>query len=213
MPEPFGYRIAIVSTGLKVHDAGERRHLLELKSGTVVLDEAHKARRRGGLGQKKEAPNNLLDFMLKIGLRAKNLLLGTATPIQTEVHELWDLMQVLNTGADFVLRRELYSRWVNYERALPVVKGDETPFLTSFHSEGKTWLEHGCIIFSQYYDPAYALGEQLAKSLAGVVVGVYAGAGKSGLFRATDFASVEREDIKHAVKKREIRLVVATDAA
>jgi len=426
------YRIAIVSTGLIVHDANERKYLLELKYGTVVLDEAHKARRRGGLGQKKEAPNNLLDFMLKIGPRTKNLLLGTATPIQTEVNELWDLVQVLNAGADFVLGRELYSRWVNYEKALPVVKGDETPleekdawewlrnplppgnenslfatlrlqlgipestfysdkgfgslgfleqqaigqalepgflkennpvmrhtvlrrrqtleeagllekvgvnihpnpdtpaatyagvgfnglglltnlpfdlayraaesfttalqkrtkaagfmktmllqricssfasgrataermlqremfeeeeqtqifedemrvltdeeaehlrvivkelsrpeardpkinavrhFLTSFHSEGKTWLEHGCIIFSQYYDTAYSLGEELAKRLAGEVVGVYAGAGKSGLFRGEDFASVEREDIKHAVKKREIRLVVATDAA
>ena len=86
-------------------------------------------------------------------------------------------------------------------------------FLTSLQSEGKTWLEHGCIIFSQYYDTAYSLGEKLAKSLTGEVVGVYAGAGKSGLFRGEDFASVEREDIKHAVKKREIRLVVATDAA
>ena len=42
---------------------------------------------------------------------------------------------------------------------------------------------------------------------------MYAGAGKSGLFRGDDFASVEREEIKNAVKKREIRLVVATDAA
>ncbi len=426
------YRIAIVSTGLIVHDSGERQYLLELKYGTVVLDEAHKARRRGGLGQKKGEPNNLLDFMLKIGLRTKNLLLGTATPIQTEVHELWDLMRVINAGAEFVLGRELYSRWVSYEKALPVVKGDETPleereawewlrnplppagenslfaalrlqlgipdqtfysdkgfgslgfleqqavgqtlepgflrennpftrhtvlrrrqtlenagllekvgvdvhpnpdapataydgigfnglglltnlpfdlayraaesftralqkrtkaagfmktmllqricssfasgrataermlkremfeeedqpqmveeavraltgeeagclqtivlelsrpeardpkinavkyFLTSLQSEGKTWLEHGCIIFSQYYDTAYSLGEKLSKSLTGEVVGVYAGAGKSGLFRGEDFASVEREDIKSAVKKRDIRLVVATDAA
>ena len=53
----------------------------------------------------------------------------------------------------------------------------------------------------------------MAKFLSGEVVGVYAGAGKSGLFRGEDFASVEREDIKSAVKKREIRLVVATDAA
>ena len=42
---------------------------------------------------------------------------------------------------------------------------------------------------------------------------IYAGAGKSGIFRSGDFASVEREDIKAAVKKREIRLLVATDAA
>ncbi len=86
-------------------------------------------------------------------------------------------------------------------------------FLTTQRSEGKTWLEHGCIIFSQYYDTAYSLGEELAKELAGEVVGVYAGTGKSGLFRQADFASVEREEIKSAVKKREIRLVLATDAA
>jgi len=86
-------------------------------------------------------------------------------------------------------------------------------FLTEHRSEGKTWLEHGCIIFSQYYDTAYSLGEELAKSLAGEVIGVYAGTGKSGLFRDADFASVEREEIKSAVKKRGIRLVVATDAA
>jgi superfamily II DNA/RNA helicase len=33
------------------------------------------------------------------------------------------------------------------------------------------------------------------------------------MFRDNDFASVEREKIKKAIKKREIRLVVATDAA
>ncbi|OIP44015.1 MAG: DEAD/DEAH box helicase [Deltaproteobacteria bacterium CG23_combo_of_CG06-09_8_20_14_all_60_8] len=426
------FRIAIVSTGLIFHDSDERQYLLERKYGTVVLDEAHKARRRGGLGQLKEEPNNLLDFMLKIGPRTKNLLLGTATPIQTNVRELWDLLRILNAGADFVLGRELHSQWADFEKTLPLVKGKETPaeekdawewlrnplppasedtlfatlrlqlgmpeqlffsdrgfgslgfleqqaigqalgpgflqennpivrhtvlrrrqtledagllekvgvnihpnpdlpatayagvgfnglglmtnlpfdlayqaaesftkalqkrtkaagfmktlllqricssfasgrataekmlqreileeeeqtrllletlssltreesgylhtiveelsrpeardpklaavkhFLTEHRSEGKTWLEHGCIIFSQYYDTAYSLGEELAKSLAGEVIGVYAGTGKSGLFRDADFASVEREEIKSAVKKRGIRLVVATDAA
>ena len=86
-------------------------------------------------------------------------------------------------------------------------------FLTEHRTEGKTWLQHGCIIFSQYYDTAYSLGSELAKSLLDEPVAVYAGAGKSGLFRSNDFASVEREEIKNAVKRREIRLVVATDAA
>jgi len=426
------FSIAIVSTGLIFHDSEERQCLLGRKYGTVILDEAHKARRRGGLGPKKDEPNNLLDFMLRIGPRTRNLLLGTATPIQTEVHELWDLLHILNTGADFVLGRELFSRWADCEKSLPVVKGDATPndekdawewlrnplppadedalfatlrlqlglaeqsfftdrgfgsmgfleqqaigealaprflqehnpivrhtvlrrrqtleeagllerigvnshpdpdapatayagvgfnglglltslpfdlayqaaeafsvalkkrtksagfmktlllqricssfasgrstagrmlrretledeeqtslveealttltleeaghlrriveelsrpeardpklaavrhFLTEHRTEGKTWLEHGCIIFSQYYDTAYSLGAALAKSLPGEPVAVYAGTGKSGLFCDDDFASVEREDIKNAVKKREIRLVVATDAA
>ncbi|MGH7946858.1 MAG: hypothetical protein ACREH8_14605 [Opitutaceae bacterium] len=120
------FRIAIVSTGLIFQDSGERRFLLERRFGTVVLDEAHKARRRGGLSEKTEA-NNLLDFMLRIGPRTRNLLLGTATPIQTEVHELWDLMCILNSGAEFVLGREGLSRWADFPRALAVVKGDENP--------------------------------------------------------------------------------------
>jgi superfamily II DNA or RNA helicase len=426
------FRIAVVSTGLIFHETRERQFLLERKYGTVVLDEAHKARRRGGLGQRKEEPNNLLDFMLKIGAFTRNLLLGTATPIQTEVHELWDLLSILNAGADFVLGREHYSCWADYKKALPVVKGEDIPleekdvwewirnplppasdnalfaslrlqlgipeqvfysgqgfgslgfleqqtigqslepgflrdnnpivrhtvlrrrqtleeagllekigvnihpnpvmpasvyagvgfsglglltnlpfdlaykaadsftialqkrtkaagfmktmllqricssfasgrstaehmlrreileeedqplvileatnsltleeaahlrtiveeltrpeardpkisavkhFLNHHRSEGKTWLEHGCIIFSQYYDTAFAVAEELAKSTGSEPIGVYAGAGKSGLFRGEDFVSVEREEIKDSVKKREIRLVVATDAA
>jgi superfamily II DNA or RNA helicase len=68
-------------------------------------------------------------------------------------------------------------------------------------------------VFSQYYDTAFSVGSELARSLRNEPVGVYAGAGKSDLFRGEDIASVEREEIKAAVKRREIRLVVATDAA
>jgi superfamily II DNA or RNA helicase len=426
------FRIAIVSTGLIFHDSDERGYLLDRKYGTVILDEAHKARRRGGLGAKRGEPNNLLDFMLRIGSRTRNLLLGTATPIQTEVNELWDLLRILNAGADFVLGREFFGKWDDCEQALPFVKGDERPvderdawewlrnplppadedalfmtlrlqlglppqtffadlgfgslgyleqqaigqalapdffkqhnpilrhtvlrrrqtleeagllekvgvdihpnpdapatayagvgfsglglltnhpfdlayraaedfttalqkrtkaagfmktlllqricssfasgrstaekmlrreslddeeqvrllndalssltseeamhlhtiveelsrpeardpklaavryFLTQHRTDDRTWLEHGCIIFSQYYDTVYAMGTELAKLLPNEPIGVYAGAGKSGLFKGEDFTSVERDDIKKAVKERNIRLVIATDAA
>lgn len=426
------FRIAIVSTGLVLQNSVERATLLKRRYGTVVLDEAHKARRSGGLGEKKNAPNNLLAFMLEIALRTKHILLGTATPIQTEVQELWDLLNILNTGVEYVLGRTPASYWANYERALPYVKGNLTPrdrreawelvrnplppgneaplfftlrtqlevdrrcffsdtgfgaldfiaqeslfdamdgnflklynpivrhtvlrrrdtleeqgllervgvdihpqshggatlypglnfigqglmtnhpfnlaytaaqdftaalaertkaagfmkslllqricssfasgrataermlrrdllddeddaarlqqaldgltpreaqfleiicgelsrpeardpklaavayFLNEHRVEGKTWLEHGCIIFSQYYDTAYWVAEELAKIMPNEVVAVYAGLGKSGLFRDGEFGSVEREAIKCAVKKRTIRLVVATDAA
>jgi len=425
-------RIAIVSTGLVFHGSEECQHLLDRKYGTVVLDEAHKARRRGALGHTRDEPNNLLAFMLRIGHRTRNLLLGTATPIQTEVHELWDLLRILNAGAEFVLGREILGGWSHWDKALPLVKGDEVPadearawewlrnplppaeedalfatlrlllglpdrvfftdrgfgslgfleqqavgqalspgflrehnpvvrhtvirrrqtleeagllarvgvevhpdahaaataypgvgfsglglltnhpfdlayqaavaftaalrrrskaagfmrtmllqricssfasgrataqkmlrreapddeeqaaliddalgaltpeeaghlraiveelsrpeardpklaavryFLTEHRTEGKTWLEHGAIIFSQYYDTAYSVGAEIARLLGDEPVGVYAGAGKSGLLRGGDFAAVEREEIKAAVRKRELRLVVATDAA
>src|SRR5208282_6903133 len=86
-------------------------------------------------------------------------------------------------------------------------------FLTEHRTEGKTWLEHGCIVFSQYYDTAYWVASELAHAIRGEAVAVYAGTGKSGMFRDEAFTSVDREEIKKAVKKREVRLVVATDAA
>lgn len=425
-------QIAIVSTGLIFHESEEKEHLLKRRYGTVVLDEAHRARRRGGLGEHADSPNNLLRFMLEMGSRTRNLLLGTATPIQTDVRELWDLMEILGGDVDFVLGRPPLAPWAAEDRAIPLVKGDQAPvddrdawewirnplppsdelalfqvlrlqlglgdrafyapqsfaslgymaqqsvsgalvpgffrehnpvvrhtvlrrrqtleskgllervgvtvhpnpdasasaypgvgfsglglrtnhpfdlaytaaeafttalaartkaagfmrslllqricssfasgiatatrmlerelleeeedaqqvsdalsaltmveaghlrtiieelsrpeardpklnavryFLTEHRSEGRTWLEHGCIVFSQYYDTARWVGEELARSLPGEPVGVYAGAGKSGIFRDGEFASVEREEIKKAVKARELRLLVATDAA
>jgi SNF2 family DNA or RNA helicase len=431
------YRIAIISTGLIMHQrekidfVKEAGLLLKNRFGTVILDEAHKARARGGMGDKAAEPNNLLSFMQQIGKRTRHLILGTATPIQTDVRELWDLLGILNSGAEFVLGDAL-SPWRDHEQAIPLVTGksqitsereawrwlsnplppavehqiirqirdylaidsqsffcahrfedldytiqnmwlseclapgffkennpvlrhtvlrkrkqleddgllekvgvnthpltrnleqyrsrfvglgiptntpfqvayekadefckllqsrtkasgfmkslmlqricssfasglktaqkmlkysisneDEdrieevehilsemTPaeiaclkeieiqlsraeavdsklntvrwFLTEFRTEGKTWLEHGCIIFSQYYDTAQWIAKELAKSFTGEVVAVYAGAGKSGLFRGEQFNNVEREVIKAAIRAREIRLVVATDAA
>lgn len=426
------FRIAIVSTGLIVHQSEEKRQLLSRKYGTVILDEAHKARRAGGLGPKRDEANNLLEFMLAIGDRTKNLLLGTATPIQTEVRELWDLMTILNGGAGFVFGNPKTSQWRNPSISLPVLKGEWQPtdereawewlrnplppgeddsaiaslriqlgipprtfftdlgfgslgyfeqqnisgmlspgyfrdhnpflrhivlrrrqtleeagllqriaveihpdprapqaygpipfigqglltnhpfdlayeaaegftavlqqrtraagfmktlllqricssfasgkatatkllrgedlddetddaphlpallagmsdaevaylrtiieelsrpeardpklaavswFLNEAKSDGKTWLEHGCIIFSQYYDTAYWVASELAKALKEEPVGVYAGSTRSGIFRGDEFASVKREELKKSVKTREIRLLVATDAA
>lgn len=431
------HRIGIVSTGLIMHQrengdfVKEAGMLLNKRFGTVILDEAHKARARGKLGDNALEPNNLLAFMKKIGKLTRHLILGTGTPIQTDVRELWDLLEILNSGAEFVLGDSL-SLWRDHEQAIPMVTGksritseeaawqwlnnplppagehpvmqqirdyltidphsfscshqfedldymvrnlwlseclvpgffkennpvlrhtvlrkrkqleddglmekvgvnthplvrhlsqyqsrfvglgiptntpfqvayekaeafsrllqsrtraggfmkslmlqricssfasglktaqnmlkhaisneDEdhveevehilsemTPaeiaclkeietqlsrpeavdskfntvkwFLTQFMTDGKTWLEHGCIIFSQYYDTAQWIARELAKVFKEDVVAVYAGVGKSGLFRGEQFNYVEREVIKAAVRTREIRLVVATDAA
>ncbi|WP_343409817.1 C-terminal helicase domain-containing protein [Candidatus Amarolinea dominans] len=86
-------------------------------------------------------------------------------------------------------------------------------FLTQHRVEGKTWLEHGSIIFSQYYDTARWIAAELAGTLPGEPVAVYAGLGKSGLYRDAAFNAVGREASNAAVKARAIRLVVATDAA
>jgi ERCC4-related helicase len=84
---------------------------------------------------------------------------------------------------------------------------------TGVAPSAKTWAEHGCIIFSQFYDTAKWVASEIAKVHPDLVVAVYAGAGKSGLFRGTEFSTVQREYIKDSVKRHEIKLVVATDAA
>lgn len=431
------HKIAIVSTGLIMHQREKNQFvkeagaLLKNRFGTIILDEAHKARTKGGLGENPNEPNNLMAFMHQIGKRTRHLILGTATPIQTEVRELFDLLGILNSGAEFVLGDGL-SPWHDEQQAIPLITGrtilkseneawkwlrnplpagnehhviqqirdlmsigptefdcshafedldwviqniwlsdcltpgffkennpvirhtvlrkrkeleddgllervgvnthpitrnisqyhsrfvglgipTNTPFqvayekaeefskllqsrtksagfmkslilqricssfasglktaqkmlkhtlsnededllenvehilagmtsteaaclreiesqlsrpeavdsklttakwfLTEFRTDGKTWLEHGCIIFSQYYDTAEWIAKELAKTLENEVVAVYAGVGKSGIYRNSSFNRVDREVIKTAVRNREIRLVVATDAA
>ncbi|MFP2904559.1 phospholipase D-like domain-containing anti-phage protein [Pyxidicoccus sp. 3LFB2] len=117
------YQIGIVSTGLVFHGADECAHLLERNYGTLVLDEAHRARRSSGFGSNAGEPNNLLAFMLKAAQRSKNVLLGTATPVQTDVKELWDLFEILNQSADFVLGRPSNSIWRDPERVLGLMTG------------------------------------------------------------------------------------------
>ncbi|WP_201370537.1 phospholipase D-like domain-containing anti-phage protein [Ktedonobacter robiniae] len=419
------YRIGIVSTGLIFHQAEEASILLNRRYRTLILDEAHRARQSKGLGNKEGEPNNLLKFMIKAAQRSKHVVLGTATPIQTNVEELWDLLEVLNQGANHVLGQFL-SHWKSCQTVLPIltkeknvtneseawdlvrnplppktedalfdhIRSDlsipDTRFYTdksftdldlftrvgfserlesdeeglsffqrnnpivrhtvlrkratlenmglleriavdiwpsemerlpmfqgialrtstdfdgaykaaedfgdamrrrtkaagfmkdmmrqricsSFASglatakkllekrqfpedeeqaslienfevilsqeishlerlidfldrkpadpklkavlhflKDKKWLEYGCIIFSQYYDTSFWVAESLTNSLPDEKIALYAGAGKSGLFFAGEWRSVEREEIKRAVRDRIIRLVVATDAA
>lgn len=118
--------IAIVSQGLIVQKTDVCDELLSLYYGSVLLDEGHKARVARGIARNLYEPNNLYTFMSKIAHRTKNLVIGTATPIQTDVEELWDLLKILNEGADFVLGREFSSRWRDCANALPVVIGQKT---------------------------------------------------------------------------------------
>jgi superfamily II DNA or RNA helicase len=75
------------------------------------------------------------------------------------------------------------------------------------------WLERGCIIFSQYFDSVRWLSEQLAQDFPQEQIGIYAGSGKSGVWRNGRFANIGREEIKDRVKRSEIRLLLGTDAA
>jgi hypothetical protein len=116
-------RIGIVSTGLIPRDSAEKAHLLGLRFGLVVLDEAHKARTRQGLGADHGEPNELLKFMREIAARADHVLLGTATPIQTRPEDLWDLLGILHQGRGrFVLGQD-FADWHRPGAVLPILSG------------------------------------------------------------------------------------------
>jgi len=116
-------RIGIVSTGLIPRDSAEKQHLLGLRFGLVILDEAHKARTRQGLGQDSGEPNELLKFMRELAARADHVLLGTATPIQTRPENLWDLLGILHQGRGrFVLGQD-FADWHRPGDVLPILSG------------------------------------------------------------------------------------------
>lgn len=116
-------RIGIVSTGLMMRDSLEKQHLLGMRFGVVILDEAHKARTRQGFGKDAGTPNELLAFMREIAARADHVLLGTATPIQTNPVDLWDLLGILHQGPGrFVLGHDL-APWHRPDEVLDIVAG------------------------------------------------------------------------------------------
>ena len=75
------------------------------------------------------------------------------------------------------------------------------------------WLEHGSIVFSQYYDSSRWLAQTLAETFPEQRIGLYGGIGKSMIFHEGTSIKADRELIKGEVTKRNIRLLVATDAA
>jgi superfamily II DNA or RNA helicase len=75
------------------------------------------------------------------------------------------------------------------------------------------WLEHGAVIFSQYFDTAEWIAEQLVAAFPGAPVALYAGGGRSFVYADDERRHAEREAIKNAVQSGAIRLLAATDAA
>jgi len=67
----------------------------KLSPDLIVLDEDHHARRKGIGVTKDKGPNKLLGLMQGLRQRAKGLVLLTATPMQVDPVEVWDLLALL----------------------------------------------------------------------------------------------------------------------
>lgn len=106
-------RVGIISQGLVARRTEASENLKQQKYECVILDEAHRARRRNALKDPdthKADPNYLLQFLDEITFQTKSLLLATATPVQVNTIEAFDLIEALARPVEKVMGN-LYSLW------------------------------------------------------------------------------------------------------
>ena len=135
-------RVGIVSTGLVTRGSEAVEYLAGLRFECVILDEAHRARRRNlaaDTAYRHARPNNLLAFIRTISPRTRSLLLATATPVQLHPVEAYDLLDALAQGSDAVLGSP-GSRWRNAKASLALVLGNAAP-PDDFHEQWD-WLRN-----------------------------------------------------------------------
>ncbi len=79
----------------------------------------------------------------------------------------------------------------------------------------RSWLDLGCILFSQYYDTVRWIGDEMAKQgeFAGIDIGLYAGSNRSGFWRNGKFQRCDRNTLKDRVRSGDLKLLLGTDAA
>jgi len=90
-----------------------------------------------------------------------------------------------------------------FDRTLDILRSD---------FEGISWLDRGTLIFSQFYDSAYALCAFLAKHID-VPIGLYTNVAASKLFEDGKAQPVPRELLYKKTQAGCLKLLVGTDAA
>jgi ERCC4-related helicase len=131
-------RMAVVSQGLFSANTEAADYLKRFDYECVILDEAHRARRKNLAPSCEDEPaefNNLLRHLHELARRTHSLLLATATPVQINPVEAWDLLDVLAEGREHVLGNT-WSRWRRPGECLPIVTGRES---MENLSEGDFW--------------------------------------------------------------------------
>jgi superfamily II DNA or RNA helicase len=137
-------KVGVISQGLIVNGREELlTQLLSMEYECVIVDEAHRARRKNlgdGKENQKPQPNNLMEFLLKLSKKTRSILLATATPVQMYPVECWDLLYILAQKNDSVLGDQ-FSKWrTNPKKALDLIMAKE--HLDDIGLEQWEWLRN-----------------------------------------------------------------------
>lgn len=129
-------RIGIISQGLVTAGNEAVQQLLSRQYSCVIVDEAHRSRRRNMDKTEDSAePNVLMAFLTRLSRQTRSMVMGTATPVQLHPVEAYDLLTVLGAGSTMVLGDE-WSDWRRGNRKLmfEYVQGER-----DLHNEGAKW--------------------------------------------------------------------------
>ena len=98
----------------------------DARFGLLCLDEGHKARISRSTTNPEGSVTKLYKSMEAMADHCKDLIIGTATPIQTEPEEIWDLLRLLARGTDHVLGRKRHNSWWPGKESIRIVSGHTT---------------------------------------------------------------------------------------
>lgn len=122
-------KVGIISQGLITAKSESVDFLLSKSFECIIVDEAHHARRKS-IDKNKNffsfQKNNLYEYLLRIALKTKSLLLATATPIQLHPIELWDLLNILSNGSDRILgtKSSLWRKKGHISKGIDLIKNN-----------------------------------------------------------------------------------------
>lgn len=137
-------RFGIISQGLIIHGSGTADKLSHLEYECVIVDEAHRSRRKNlkaGAENVRAEPNNLMKFLLNLSKCTKSMLLATATPVQLYPIEAYDLLCVLGAGSPHVLGNE-HSRWHQADKTIAFQLVDGSAKITTDKAKKWEWVRN-----------------------------------------------------------------------
>jgi len=101
-PNPWdSVNLALASSQLLKRQDRQAELLTSAPWDLVLVDEAHHARRKDFLDQRTYRPNRLLELLRGLQSRTQSLLLMTATPMQVDPIEVWDLLTLLGLSGEW----------------------------------------------------------------------------------------------------------------